>query len=95
MQRNRPFALLLAAALVLAARRTNADKARRETRSRPRPPNRRRAAPAPQPNYALSRADGQRIVPDRFLRDWDPVTIFFDADSGPRPAVPRTVRSAS
>ena len=31
----------------------------------------------------LQRADGARIVPDRFLRSWDPVTIFFDRDAGP------------
>ncbi|MDE2362970.1 MAG: alpha-2-macroglobulin [Hyphomicrobiales bacterium] len=40
-------------------------------------------APAAAPSAMLARADGARIVPDRFLRAWDPVTIFFDADSGP------------
>ena len=29
------------------------------------------------------RADGARVTPDRFLRDFDPLTIFFDADTGP------------
>ena len=23
------------------------------------------------------------VVPDRFLRAWDPVTVFFDRDPGP------------
>lgn len=32
---------------------------------------------------AAQRADGARIVPDRFLRGYDPLTIFFDADAGP------------
>jgi uncharacterized protein YfaS (alpha-2-macroglobulin family) len=31
----------------------------------------------------LQRADNTRLVPDRFLRTWDPVTIFFDRDTGP------------
>ena len=31
----------------------------------------------------LQRADGAHVVPDRFLRAWDPVTILFDADRGP------------
>jgi uncharacterized protein YfaS (alpha-2-macroglobulin family) len=31
----------------------------------------------------LQRADGAKIVPERFLRSWDPVTIFFDRDAGP------------
>src|SRR4051812_47868883 len=31
----------------------------------------------------LQRADGAKIVPDRFLRSWDPVTLFFDHDVGP------------
>ncbi len=29
------------------------------------------------------RADGARVIPDRFLRDWDPLTVFFDRDIGP------------
>jgi len=28
-------------------------------------------------------ADGSVIVPDRFLRRWDPLTIFFSRDAGP------------
>lgn len=28
------------------------------------------------------------IVPDKFLRRWDPVTIFFDSDTGPNHAAP-------
>ena len=35
------------------------------------------------PTDKLVRADGARVVPDRFLRAWDPVTVFFDADTGP------------
>ena len=31
----------------------------------------------------LQRADGAKVVPERFLRSWDPVTIFFDRDLGP------------
>lgn len=31
----------------------------------------------------LQRADGAHVVPDRFLRRWDPVTILFDAPTGP------------
>jgi len=31
----------------------------------------------------LPRADGTHILPDRFLREWDPVTILFDQDTGP------------
>ncbi len=30
-----------------------------------------------------ARADGTRIIPDHFLREWDPVTVFFTADTGP------------
>ncbi|MFT4098477.1 MAG: MG2 domain-containing protein [Rhodoblastus sp.] len=40
-------------------------------------------AAAELPTDRLLRADGARVVPDRFLRAWDPVTVFFDADSGP------------
>ena len=31
----------------------------------------------------VQRADGAHVVPDRFLRRWDPVTILFDQDEGP------------
>ena len=31
----------------------------------------------------LHRADGALLVPDHFLRGWDPVTVFFDHDTGP------------
>ena len=31
----------------------------------------------------LRRADGAQIVPDRFLRRWDPITLLFAADTGP------------
>jgi hypothetical protein len=36
----------------------------------------------------LQRIDGARFVPEKFLRDWDPITIFFDADTGPRAGGP-------
>jgi hypothetical protein len=29
------------------------------------------------------RADGTIVVPDHFLRTWDPLTVFFKADTGP------------
>ena len=47
------------------------------------------AQPVPSPPVArdlfdsAQRADGARIVPDKFLRDFDPLTIFFDAETGP------------
>jgi hypothetical protein len=31
----------------------------------------------------LQRADGVKIVPEKFLRAYDPVTIFFPTDTGP------------
>jgi hypothetical protein len=31
----------------------------------------------------LQRADGAALVPDRFLRRWDPITLFFQQDAGP------------
>ena len=31
----------------------------------------------------LQRADGTHVLPDRFLRRWDPVTVLFDRDAGP------------
>jgi uncharacterized protein YfaS (alpha-2-macroglobulin family) len=31
----------------------------------------------------LQRADGAKIVPEKFLRSWDPVTVFFPRDLGP------------
>ncbi len=42
------------------------------------------AAAAPPATYdRLQRADGTAIVPDRFLRSWDPVTVLLDRDAGP------------
>ncbi|TBY51352.1 alpha-2-macroglobulin [Rhizobium leguminosarum] len=39
---------------------------------------------APSPALdVLQRADGVKIVPERFLRAYDPVTIFFATDTGP------------
>ncbi len=40
-------------------------------------------AQAPLQLDRLQRADGARIVPEKFLRSWDPVTLFFDRDVGP------------
>ena len=31
----------------------------------------------------LQRADGAQVLPDRFLRRWDPITVLFDHDAGP------------
>ena len=31
----------------------------------------------------LQRADAAQVVPERFLRRWDPVTVFLDRDAGP------------
>ncbi|WP_084484767.1 MG2 domain-containing protein [Methylosinus sp. LW3] len=39
----------------------------------------------------LRRADGARIVPDKFLRSFDPITIFFDRDIGPKAGGPEDV----
>ncbi len=41
------------------------------------------AAQVPPQLDRLHRADGVQVVPDRFLRRWDPVTILFDTDAGP------------
>jgi uncharacterized protein YfaS (alpha-2-macroglobulin family) len=40
-------------------------------------------AQAPEQLDLLHRADGAKVVPERFLRSWDPVTLFFDRDVGP------------
>jgi hypothetical protein len=37
----------------------------------------------PAPLDRLQRADRVTIVPERFLRRWDPVTVFLDHDAGP------------
>ncbi|MGL4966989.1 MAG: Ig-like domain-containing protein [Inquilinus sp.] len=36
----------------------------------------------------IQRADGVQVVPERFLRRWDPVTVFFNRDAGPRAGGP-------
>lgn len=48
------------------------------------------AAPADAPPVfdRARRADGARIVPDRFLRGYDPLTILFPADAGPKAGGP-------
>jgi uncharacterized protein YfaS (alpha-2-macroglobulin family) len=40
-------------------------------------------APPPPQLDKLERADGAMMVPDHFLRAWDPVTVFLDHDAGP------------
>ncbi|MDB5510539.1 MAG: alpha-2-macroglobulin [Enterovirga sp.] len=64
---------------------------------RPEPLNPARAAPAQnlaaeprspvrQPAAQLDRlmrSDGVSVVPEKFLRRWDPVTVFFETDTGP------------
>lgn len=40
-------------------------------------------AQAQAPLDRLQRVDGVKVVPDRFLRSWDPITIFFEHDEGP------------
>ena len=47
-----------------------------------------RADDAPAPLDQVQRADGALVVPDHFLRRWDPVTVFFQADTGPAQAGP-------
>ncbi len=32
----------------------------------------------------VQRVDGARVVPEKFLRDWDPITVFFESDAGPK-----------
>ncbi len=46
------------------------------------------ADPPPAPLDQLKRADGALVVPDRFLRAWDPLTVFFDHDAGPAGGAP-------
>lgn len=79
MKRNL-LALLLATAGVVAL--TSSTFAQNKpAQSKPQPTV---SAPVSDiPTDKLVRADGARIVPDRFLRAWDPITIFFDADAGP------------
>jgi uncharacterized protein YfaS (alpha-2-macroglobulin family) len=36
----------------------------------------------------LQRTDGAKVVPERFLRSWDPLTLFFDRDLGPQSGGP-------
>ncbi len=46
------------------------------------------AAEAPSQFDRAQRADGARIAPDRFLRAYDPLTIFFPGDVGPKAGGP-------
>ena len=47
------------------------------------------------PSARPAGAPGTVVVPDRFLRRWDPLTVFFARDPGPPAAGPRTTPSAS
>ena len=47
-----------------------------------------RADNTPPPLDHVQRADGALVVPDHFLRRWDPATVFFPADTGPAQAGP-------
>jgi hypothetical protein len=35
------------------------------------------------PSVIIARPAGAVVVPDKFLRRWDPITFFFDKDTGP------------
>jgi uncharacterized protein YfaS (alpha-2-macroglobulin family) len=76
MRRHLPSALPLALALLA----TLAGPALAQTAPSP--------AAAPVPLDQLQRADGAQVVPERFLRRWDPITVFFDRDTGPRAGGP-------
>jgi hypothetical protein len=41
----------------------------------------------------LQRGDGARVVPEKFLRSWDPITIFFDSTNGPKAGGPEDAAS--
>ena len=43
----------------------------------------------------LQRADGTQVLPDRFLRRWDPITVLFDHDAGRRMAAQRMIPTGS
>ena len=47
-----------------------------------------RADDTPPPLDRVQRSDGALVVPDHFLRSWDPVTVFFPGDTGPAQAGP-------
>ncbi|MBV9076250.1 MAG: alpha-2-macroglobulin, partial [Methylobacteriaceae bacterium] len=74
-------ALLIAASLALAA--GAGPLAAQNLASEPGRPAPTGTAAAPFALDRLQRADGASVVPDRFLRRWDPITIFFDRDAGP------------
>jgi uncharacterized protein YfaS (alpha-2-macroglobulin family) len=40
-------------------------------------------ASADMPGDKIRRPEGATVVPEHFLRRWDPLTIFFDSDRGP------------
>ena len=89
---KRSFLALLFATAGVAALSQNAfaQADRTPAPARPQAPI---AAPASSaselPTDRLARADGARVVPDRFLRAWDPITVFFDTDAATLP--PREV----
>src|SRR5260370_13321491 len=72
-----PLVLLLAATAALAPAGPP-PAAASQTAAAPAAAATRVAAQAQQPRRA-----GTVIVPDHFLRRWDPVTVFFDHDAGP------------
>jgi uncharacterized protein YfaS (alpha-2-macroglobulin family) len=72
-----PLVLLLAATSALAPAGPP-PAAASQTASAPAAAATKVAAQAQQPRRA-----GTVIVPDHFLRRWDPVTVFFDHDAGP------------
>ncbi len=45
-------------------------------------------AVAPPPNGTLVQPAGASVIPERFLRRWDPVTFFFDSNTGSAPGTP-------
>ena len=42
-----------------------------------------RADAADAPAQVTKRPAGARVLPEKFLRRWDPITVFFDQDAGP------------
>lgn len=79
MKRSILALLFATAGLAALAQAASAEADRKSAPVRPQT-----IVAAPEfPADKLVRADGARVVPDRFLRAWDPVTVFFDADTGP------------
>jgi hypothetical protein len=47
------------------------------------PPTLRADDSIPATTQDVVRPEGAIVVPEKFLRRWDPITVFFDADTGP------------